>query len=605
MSIKILDENTINKIAAGEVIENPSNIVKELVENSIDSGAKNIEISIKDGGIKEIAVRDDGIGFEYDDIKLAFYKHATSKLTKLEDLYDITSYGFRGEALSSIAAISEVSLISKNIKSDIGYKYVISYGKEIDLEEEASNKGTTIIIRNLFENVPVRKKFLKSIQKEQSNVYDIVIKLAYTRPDISFKFIVDGSVRFSTSGDGKLKNILYTIYGKEVYDNLIEVNDDIRGIVISGYIARPIVTRNTRNDEIYFINGRYVKNKIINKAIEEAYTEYLMQHKFPLVCLTVKVDSSTVDVNVHPKKEEVRFSNDDVIYYAVYNAIYNTLKKSNLIHNESLFTYDDEDEKNEIVDNVLIDDSETLQKKEDINELPTLKDFFDKKSESSINIGNLFNKFESKEKTTNNIKEETFIQKTLSDDHRYIGQIFDTYILVEYEEKLYIIDQHAAHEKINYENLMRRYKENNIASQKVFPSIMLKLTPVQYAEVEKNLEYFNKLGYEIELFGDNDIKVEAVPYNIPNISKKELLLEIIDSFASEDKKENYQSIIDRIASISCKKAIKAGRVLTEIEVKNLLRELFKLDNPYNCPHGRPTIISLSKSEFEKKFGRIV
>lgn len=608
MSIKLLDENTITKIAAGEVIENPSNVVKELVENSIDAGAKNISVEIKDGGTSFIRITDDGLGFVKEDINIAFLQHATSKLNNIDDLYDISSYGFRGEALSSIASVAKVSLVTKTNDSDIkGYKYTIEYGRDEQLDLIAANKGSVLTVENLFYNVPVRKKFLKSMSKETANVEDIVVKFSITRPDIAFKFINNGVIKYKSNGDGELKNVLYNIYGKNVYDNLIEVNTENSGIHVRGYIARPIVVRNNKNDETYFVNNRYVKDKIITNAVEGAYSEYLMQHKFPLAVLLIDVDKKTVDVNVHPKKAEVRFASDDIVYYAVYNAVYNALKNSNLIHNESLFDYKDmsdfkisncnqnEDDK-EIIENTNIDDLPSLafgNGKRDLNEV---------RNEECCN-----NKFESKKIVNDDeaTKEKPFITKTLTDNHKYIGQIFDTYILVEYENKLYIIDQHAAHEKINFERIMSDYKNNKIMSQKIFPSIVLRLTPLQFSAINENMSEFRKLGYEIESFGDNDIKIDAVPYNIFNIGTKELLMNMIDSFVTNDKKNEYTTVVEKIASMSCKSAIKANYKISEEEVKILLRELFKLENPYNCPHGRPTIISLDKNEFEKKFGRIV
>lgn len=629
MSIKLLDENTINKIAAGEVIENPSNVVKELVENSIDSGAKNISVEIKDGGTSFIRISDDGSGFNKEDISLAFLQHATSKLEKIDDLYDIVSYGFRGEALSSIASVAKVNLITKTDENDIkGYKYTIEYGKNGEIDSIAANKGSVITVENLFMNVPVRKKFLKSIARETANVEDIVVKFSITRPDITFKFITNGVLKYKSNGDGELKNILYNIYGKNIYDNLLEVGNEISGVHVRGYIARPIVVRNNKNDEVYFVNNRYVKDKIISNAIEGAYSEFLMQHKFPLAVLIIDVDKKIVDVNVHPKKAEVRFASDDSIYYAVYNSLYNVLKKSNLIHNETLFDYKDmsdyksgkdsfneenvdrgvssyEEEKLDIISNGI--ENRTVI---NIDDLPSMAD--DCKFNS--NIDNDVNNFNSDNENEINksdlyknekIKEEPFITKTLTKNHKYIGQIFDTYILVEYENKLYIIDQHAAHEKINFEKLMSDFKNNKIMSQKIFPSIILQLTPLQFNVVNENIDEFKKLGYEIEAFGDNDVKIDAVPYNIFSIGKKEFLMDIIDNFVNSDKKNEYDSVVEKIASMSCKSAIKANHKLTEEEVKLLLRELFKLDNPYNCPHGRPTIISLDKNEFEKKFGRIV
>ena len=634
MSIKILDENTISKIAAGEVVENPASVVKELIENSIDAGAKNITIEINSGGTKKIKVSDDGIGFEKDDIYLAFVQHATSKLSAIDDLNTIMSYGFRGEALASIAAVSKVTLITKrNDDKAYGYKYQVGFGKESEIEEVAANIGTSIEVNDLFSNVPVRKKFLKAIPKENALVEDIVIKFAIIRPDISFKLIVDDKIKFNSSGDNSLKNVIYKLYGREVVDNIVEINDDIDGISIEGYIAKPTCARNTRNDEIYYVNDRFIKNKNISKAIEAAYEGFLMQHKYPLVVLKIKIDSSKVDVNVHPKKSEVRFSSDEYVYFAVYNAILKRISSIDLIREEKLNNSTEEDyisvdtkynggfdlnyESQNSHNNLSINDSVTIEKnintigedlidrseitKVSIDELPSIKDVLEKKLNSGINLSNLYDNLSK----TRKFEEKSFIQKTLSEDYKYIGQVFGTYILIEFEDKLYIIDQHAAHEKINFEKLMHSYKDGEVASQKIFPSLMLKLTPIQYEAVTSNLESFNKIGFEIELFGDNDIKVDAVPFNIFNIGNENLLMDIIDSFADANNKEQYDSIVEKIASISCKKSIKANYILSEQEVKQLLRDLFKLDNPYNCPHGRPTIISLSKSEFEKRFGRIV
>ncbi len=614
MSIKILDENTINKIAAGEVIENASSVVKELVENSIDAGSKNISIFIEEAGLKLIKVVDDGNGIKKDDIKLAFKEHATSKLTDIKDLEEISSFGFRGEALPSIAAISEVSVITKSVDEANAYGYRYDVTLDSELEKEASNVGTTVIVRNLFQNVPVRKKFLKGISKENSLIQDYVTKLALSKPSISFNLIIDGRQRFKSKGDGNLRQIIYELYGKEIYDNLIEVDGTEDGIKVYGFIAKPIIARNTRLDEIYFVNYRYIKSKVIYTAIENAYEPYLMQHKYPLAILMISVDSSIVDVNVHPKKLEVRFSSDEKVNNAVYRIITKTLKDINLIHEEKIdeildynsddldisvnydkfsatTDYEKEESKESFEDKSIDDDS----KVKILDDLPSLSDIFNKKYDEGISIINLHK----------NISERSFIEKTLTEDHKYIGQVFNTYILVEFEEKLYIIDQHAAHEKINFEKLMRQYAEGKVLSQKIFPSIVLKLSIRQYEAVENNISEFEKVGFELDVFGDREIKVDAVPYNIYDIGNEKFLMDIIDSFVDENNKEHYDSIVEKIASISCKKSIKANHVLSEMEVKELLRELFKLDNPYNCPHGRPTIISLSKYEFEKKFGRVI
>ena len=631
MSIRVLDENTISKIAAGEVIENPASVVKELIENAIDANAKNIKVEIKNGGTKLIKVSDDGDGFEKDDIKLAFIQHATSKLNDISDLDSISSFGFRGEALSSIAVVSSVSLISKR-KADnnvFGYRCDVNTNTkdnydDLQIEEAPANNGTVIEVRDLFFNIPVRKKFLKGIPKESALVEDIIIKFAIVRPDIAFTLVIDDKVKFNSSGDNNLKNVLATLYGREIIENLVDIDDEIDGVSVKGYIAKPIIARNTRNDEIYFVNDRYIKSKIINKAIENAYEEYLMQHKYPLVILKICVDGNKVDVNVHPKKLEVRFSSDEYIYYALYNVIHKKLNNINLIHEEKLEydykpleqnTHDNIDElptdnnnitssnfsknDNETEDSNLINDIK-------VDALPSLSDELQTKYKSGFNLSNLYDKLgENKSYKKEKYEEKPFIKSTLSDDHRYIGQIFKTYILVEYDDKLYIIDQHAAHEKINYEKLMASFKKGDVLSQKIFPSIVLKLTPIQFESVVDNIESFRKVGFEIEVFGDNDIKVDAVPYNIINIGNQKLLMDMIDSFADSKNKEHYDSVAEKIASVACKKSIKANYVLTEEEVKELLRELFKLENPYNCPHGRPTIISLSKQEFEKKFGRIV
>ncbi|MBR1844474.1 MAG: DNA mismatch repair endonuclease MutL [Lachnospiraceae bacterium] len=597
MSIRTLDNITINKIAAGEVIENAASVVKELVENSIDAGAHNISIEVNGGGFDYIKITDDGDGIEKDEIEIAFKEHATSKLTRIEDLEDISSFGFRGEALPSIASVSDVELITKSKTNDesFGYRYRIEERKTFDLETIASNYGTTILVKNLFKNVPIRKKFLKDSAKENSYIVDLVMKFALSNPEISFNLTIDGRQKFVSKGNGDIKSILYTIYGKEVYDNLIDADGDYGDISIKGVVAKPIISKGTKQDEIYFVNKRYVKNKIISSAIENAYEAYLMQHRFPVAVLNITISGKSIDVNVHPRKLEVRFSNDDRVYFAVYDSVAKALKESDLVHEEKL-SYEE------------IETNESEKKTETYDELPTLKDLLHYKSDSGIKYDNFYkniDKIESAFKKEQKLEEKPFITKTLTEDHRYLGQIFNTYILVEFEDKLYIIDQHAAHEKINFEKLMKRFREGDIDSQKIFPSIILKLTPVEYAAVEKNIEAFEKIGYEIELFGDRDIKVDAVPSNIFNIGSSELLKDMIASFVDEKNKEEYDTVVEKIASISCKKSIKANHILSEIEVKELLRELFKLDNPYNCPHGRPTIISLSKLEFEKRFGRVV
>lgn len=668
--IELLDEKTINQIAAGEVIENPSNVVKELIENSIDAKAKHIVVEKKFGATSYLKIVDDGIGFIKDDIKIAFKKHATSKLKKIDDLQNIFSYGFRGEALSSISEISKVTMITKNAQDDVGHKIVVEFGSIGEVEDFSSNIGTTFIIEDIFSNVPVRKKFLKSELKESAYIEDTIIKFALSNENISFKYIVDGKIVFFSSGDGNLKNIIYNLYGKNIYENLIYVNDNIKDVALIGYISKPIIARHNRNDEIYFVNDRYVKNNIIKMAIEDAYSNYLMQHKFPFVVLKINIESDVVDVNVHPKKLEVRFANDDIIYYAIYNSIVNALKNSNLVHNETFdknindikinatsefekylnikidkadnSNYENSNDENleksnssicenkiETIDNIdEVSNNDNLIKAED---LPTLSDCIKEKLKNVekntyeyntyINLYNAISKFDDNESTNvsndvnkndfgynyqiKNYKEHSFIEKDFVNDYKYIGQIFKTYILLEFDDKLYIVDQHAAHEKINYEKLMSLYRNNAIISQPIYPSIILTLTPIQIASVKENIVEFSKMGFDINFLENNEIKIDAVPYNIPEIGNENLIYDMISNFSDNKNKMEYNSIAEKIASMSCKRAIKANRLLSEMEVKNLISELMKLENPYNCPHGRPTIISLSKNEFEKKFGRIV
>ncbi|MBR1454247.1 MAG: DNA mismatch repair endonuclease MutL [Lachnospiraceae bacterium] len=643
MSIKILDNETINKISAGEVVENAASVVKELVENSIDANAKNIKIYISGGGLNEIKIVDDGIGIIKEDIKNAFKEHATSKLDVIEDLDNISTFGFRGEALPSIAAVSDVEIISKSDKSNdlYGYKYSISNKFESELEEVAANAGTIISVKNLFSNVPVRKKFLKDISRENSYISDIVSKFALSNPNISFLLTIDGRQKLKTKGDGNLKSIIYEIYGKDVYENLIEIDAEKRDVKILGFIAKPIIARNLRNDEIYFVNNRFVKDKTVFTAIENAYEGYLMQHKFPFVCLMIKIPGDKVDVNVHPKKIEVRFVDSIDVGFAIYEIILEKLKSINLIHEEKLSYFDnstnnsaydnndikelkanynvdtdnnvdveEKDIKENIDDKFNNDDrqEEKINISKNVDDLPTLSDIFNKKLSKGLSYDNLAANIEnsSLHKFINkNFIDVPIVEKNIIDNHKYIGQVFNTYILFEYDDKFYIVDQHAAHEKINFEKIMNEYKEGKVLSQSIYPSIIIRLNDEEYVAVEKNLKEFNNAGFEIEIFGDRDIKVDAVPYAIFNIASRELLMDMIDSFVDTNNREEYGSIVEKIASISCKKAIKANHELNDIEAKELIKKLFSLKNPYNCPHGRPTTISLSKTEFEKRFGRIV
>lgn len=611
--INVLDQNTINKIAAGEVIERPSSIVKELVENSIDAKANKITIEIRNGGKNYIRVSDNGIGIDKEEIKKAFLSHATSKIRNIDDLQMLISFGFRGEALPSISSISKLTLETKTEYSKNGYKYVINYGEDFDIKDAALNDGTTITVENIFENVPVRKNFLLSEQSEASRIYDIIQKIALSNPSISFKYIQDGKEKLHTSGDNSLKNIIYTIYGRECVNNLIEINNN-EDIHIRGYIANPEFNRSNRNEEIFFVNNRYVKNLMVSKAIEDAYKPYLMQHKFPFTVLFIDLEPNVVDVNVHPSKAEVRFANNNHVYGIVNNTIAKALSAlhtnenvNNTINNDNPFSLkfanSNIEDKNEEDDSNFLrsDDKNKIINLEKQNNNFIIMNKLNYQKEEETNYHNL-NKFEQlkiydDEKTENNQK-----------NYKIIGQLFDTYILIEADDSLYILDQHACHEKIYYEKFIKRINEQfdkGLLSQKVFPEIIITLNPMQLETVEKYNDILQKLGFTIDIFSDNDVKISSVPFDIPDISRKDLLLELFDSLSELNSISDLNILKEKIASMSCKKAVKANHKLSLIEIENLINEIFKLDNPFNCPHGRPTIYKITHNELDKKFKRIV
>ena len=645
MKVKVLDEKVIGLVAAGEVIDSPSNIVKELVENSIDANSKSIKIEIFDD--KDlIKISDDGEGFSKEDIPISFKKHATSKINRVEDLYMINSYGFRGEALPSIAAVSKVTLISKKKDIDFGYKYVNEYGEEKSFEKCPANIGTCFEISDIFSNYPVRKKFLKSPSKENALIIDLIYKFSISKPEIMFEVYYNEKLRYKTNGDGNLRNVLYSIYGTTVYDNLIEVKKDLNGLNISGYIAKPVVARNNKDDLLYFVNGRIVRHKIIDKAIIDAYSGYFMKNKYPLVVLNINIEPSFVDVNIHPKKTEIKFNNDETIYVAIYDLIVSILKNSNLIFSETLINkeiYNDRDFTNkktieqenyytEYLDNRIIrgdnnfieqdkdaaiveNENSSIGNTRNVDDLPSLSDLDKGTSNNSVfakikteNCGNYHTGHPDNNLNRGAYNNQTVIKETIPEiarDYRLIGQIFKTYILIEFNDKLYIIDQHAAHEKINYEKLINAYKNNKVIKQNIYPPIIIRLNQVNMVNVKKYIAEFDKLGFEIELFGDLDIRVSTIPYSLIDIQIKDVICEMIDELDYASNVNSVETIVEKLATTACKKSVKANMVLSELQIDNLIKDLFKLDNPFNCPHGRPTIIELSKNEFEKKFGRIV
>lgn len=618
--IKILDTNTINQIAAGEVIERPANIVKELVENAIDAHADRITVEIENGGIDKIIVKDNGDGFEKDDIALAFHPHATSKLTKIDDLKDIYTYGFRGEALASISLVSNVTLITKQRNSLKTYQINSDNGLLSKITETSGVDGTKIIVEDLFKKIPARRKFLKTASVEASKIYDIVEKISLSRKDISFRFISDKRERFLTPGNNKINSIIYTLYGKEVSENLIDIDTKNNDVHITGVIAKPIIGKNNRNEEIFFVNGRYVKNEILYKAVEEAYRNYIMQHKFPFVILNIEVNGELIDVNAHPQKIEIRFSNKLDIYDIVKNAVLDTLKNTILINTDN---YNNISLKNQQSNSLNINELKSLYDIENENIDDNKLDFDNLKDESSNSKPkslfedllksasvqkSLYEYFNDDLENDESILDNNDLipKKTINPNrnYKYIGQVFNTYLLFEVKDKIIFLDQHAVHEKINYEKFIDMINNDNIKTQKIMP-IVITLNAMQYTCIKENIEEFRSIGYDIEFFGDKDIIVEGVPLFLAEIADNQFIVEMIDKFSNDKDLSNYDSIKDKIATISCKASIKANQKVTENEAYELVEQLFKLKNPYNCPHGRPTMIEFTKTDFDKRFKRIV
>lgn len=740
--INVLDKDTINKIAAGEVIEGPAAVVKELVENAIDADANSVTVEIKDGGTSLIRVTDNGKGIGSDDIKTAFLPHATSKIKTADDLTLVSSLGFRGEALASIAAVSEVEVLTKTADEISGIRYVINGGKEEANEPIGTPEGTTFVVRNIFYNTPARKKFLKTPATEGRYVGEVMEHMAVSHPEIAFKFILNGQVKLQTMGNGSLKDVLFYIYGKETTANIIPVNNPdadgelVNGLSVRGYIGKPSLTRGNKEYENYFINGRFIKNKVITRAIEDAYKSFLMQHRFPFTCLLISVDNSLVDVNVHPAKLEVRFSDTESIYRLIFHEVDNALRKKDLLPDMGVKQVPDKkplvrdfnsshkaerteksggyiipdipmpepfeksrqgewkkelkpvfkqesfvadkvkrDEKSPLVKSEMYapyDNDTTFDKSklasfeiesidkseggikntcgnfagdvsrensvetEDNREYPTTveqtdktsynKDFntvkedgdtYKNMSENSfqaddgmMNATGVEQAFCDKDELhcdTNKSSKEEFKGGILAEkalpDIKIIGQIFGTYWIIEYDDSVYMIDQHAAHEKVMYERFVKEISQNKATSQNLLPPVVVTLSGSQSQIVEEIGEHLHKLGFEIEPFGGNEYVIKAVPTELFGISEKDLLFDIIDQYSLEGKKTTPDTVLVKLATMACKAAIKGNMNISLLEAKALIEELMSLDNPYNCPHGRPTMIFMSKSDVEKKFKR--
>lgn len=665
--IQLLDQATINQIAAGEVIDRPSSVVKELLENAIDAKATAITVEIKDGGISFIRITDNGCGIEKDQVRKAFLRHATSKLHTIDDLLDIGSLGFRGEALSSIAAIAQVELISKPPEAMLGISYQIEDGEEKSLTQIGAPDGTTILVRNLFYHVPARKKFLKTAATEGNYINQLMENMAMLRPDISMRFINGGQNKLYTSGNGRLKDLIYTIYGREISSNVLEINYECPLFAVTGYIGKPIISRGNRTFENYYINGRFVKSRLIAAAIEQAYKPFMMQHRYPFTVLHIKIKPELIDVNVHPAKMEVRFQQENEIYELLAGAIENTLRGKEFIPDVS----DDGKAEKKVQEKQKLPEpfeQRRLQAMKEIippppaehktqneqkpsaehktqseQKLPrneeqpkvssklsepvceykaekkqTIKDS-DSKWESASGIhkrigqdvSQIVNQMptQPEQKLEKPEQQTLFTEPLLSEKarihHRLIGQLFDTYWLIQYGNQLYIMDQHAAHEKVNYERLMEAYRKKERITQFVSPPMVISLTRAEEAILEEFKSEFERIGFTIEPYGGREYAISEIPANLYGINEKELFLEMLSDLEDRGSMQPSELIASKLASMSCKAAIKGGQKISFKEADALVSQLLTLENPYACPHGRPTIITMTKYELEKKFKRIV
>ena len=717
-NIHVLDQNTINKIAAGEVIERPASVVKELLENAIDAKATAVTVEIREGGISFIRVTDNGCGIEKEEIPLAFLRHSTSKIQSVEDLFTVSSLGFRGEALSSIAAVGQVELITKTSRSLTGNRYQIEGGQERGMEEIGAPDGTTFIVRNLFYNTPVRRKFLKTPMTEGAHVADLVEKIALSHPEISIRFIQNNQNKLHTSGNHNLKDIIYTVYGREITANLIPVSVTGEAFRVEGFIGKPVIARSNRNFENYYINGRYIKSNIINKAIEEAYKPFMMQHKYPFTMLHFKIEPEFLDVNVHPTKMELRFQNGENVFRMVRDTVAEALRHKELIpkvelveeerarksvpekripipepfeQNRMMQNRAEQSEQKRQQDSAGLFDPkrlaaggaddfvlrempeeyrmktrpgeqpalkatsqirsertgllrteqrvEALQREEELKNSQEVERAADGngyrvnealtallKQEPGVEAAGIQSEVETQAGTgitpeaeaplaemselpeaegQMDLFEEKLLEPQSRSRHKLIGQLFATYWLVEFKDQLYIIDQHAAHEKVLYEKTMNSLKTREYTCQQIHPPIILTLGSREALMLEKNMKIFTNIGFEIEPFGGKEYAVRGVPDNLFSIARKELLMEMLDSLSEDAQARNADMIYEKVASMSCKAAVKGHDVLSAAEADALIDQLLGLENPYACPHGRPTIISMSKYELEKKFKRIV
>lgn len=640
--IALLSQETIDKIAAGEVIERPSSVVKELVENAIDAGSSAVTVEIKEGGISFIRISDNGCGIEKEQIPLAFLRHSTSKIKSVEDLFTVTSLGFRGEALSSIAAVSQVELITKTNGDFTGSRYLIEGSKEVSLEEIGAPDGTTFIIRNLFYNTPARKKFLKSAQTEGTYIHELMQRMILSHPDVAFKFIMNNQVKLQSSGNGNIKDIIYHLYGRDITKALLPIAHESELFKVSGFIGKPMISRGNRSYELYFVNGRFIRSQILSKAIEDAFKPFLMQHQYPFTVLYFEIDSSLLDVNVHPTKMELRFSNQQELYREVQSILSAALVHRDIIPEvpvdtpkknemevpkiEKVMPEPFEQKRLEEIRKAVRKDSpyevkyqgrqperrETWHAQSQPEHKPPVKEQLHASEVTGTEKELAKEAYVLREEETYGAKPEgsyeqgSFLKEEEMAKQKIIGQLFDTYWLVEYNDRLFIVDQHAAHEKVMYEKLKKQFEKKEFTSQAISPPIVITLSMREAETLERFKEQFTKLGFEIEHFGGAEYSICGVPGNLYRLNTKDVLIEMLDELTDGiSEQATADVILDKIASMSCKAAVKGSQRLSLPEMEQLMKDLMKLDNPYNCPHGRPTIIAMSKYEIEKKFKRIV
>lgn len=616
--IAVLEKATIDKIAAGEVVERPASVVKELVENAIDAGADAITVEIKDGGKSYIRITDNGCGIPEEELPVAFLRHSTSKLRNASELSDIHTLGFRGEALSSISAVSRVEMITKPQTELMGVRYVVEGSQEVSMDKIGAPDGTTIMVYQLFFNTPARKKFLKSDMTEASYISELMERLALSHPDVSFLFISNKKEKIHTSGNGNLMDTIYQIYGRQIASNLLAVEKETDLLMVSGFIGNSNVARGNRSLENFYINGRYIKSPLLSKAVEEGYVGYLMQHQYPFCVLQITTKEAAVDVNVHPTKQEVRF--DDEIAIA---DIFKTLVFERLHQREDIaeVTLDEEIEiEKEKEKSKPVAEERTPEPFEKAR-LQQMREKITKQIHADTPYERKYQEFYQKRESDTNAhapkqelpetskpatyEQTSFLTREARAKHHIIGQVFDTYWLIEHDNKLYIIDQHAAHEKVLYERMMKQLKNKEMTTQYVSPPIILSLTRAEQDILERFADVFAELGYVISPFGGNEFAIEGVPGNLFSFDVKTFFMELLASCDSLKGNDGHDMILEKIASMSCKAAIKGNNQLSRPEIEALLEELLSLENPYHCPHGRPTIIAMTKYELEKKFKRIV